>query len=160
MRDIILATLNQKSIAKNRKRIAEILELRAILEPEIAARAARHIEPGELSRLKALIEGQDRGGEDDARSKDEDLRFHLALARAGKNEVILEVAAVLHELLGECRVPPLQSPARKRLSLEGHRRIYEALASHDPEASRAAMVQHLKDIESSLTAPEPSDETA
>jgi GntR family transcriptional repressor for pyruvate dehydrogenase complex len=160
MRDSILDTLSQRSIAKNRKRIAEILELRAILEPEIAARAAGHIEPRELERLKAVLDGQEQEGADPARSMDEDLRFHLALARAGKNEVIVEVVAVLHELLGESRVPPLQSPTRKRLSLEGHRRIYEAVAGRDPEASREAMRRHLKDVEASLAETDPHDEPA
>ncbi len=149
MRDALHSLLADQVIARNSKRQAEIIEFRSLLEPEIAALAARNADEKDLARLDAILNAQAPDQESDATGDGEaDQRFHLALARATKNEVIRETVAVLHDLLRESRVPPLQSPERKRLSLQGHGRILAALQARDPDAAREAMRAHLKDIES------------
>ena len=153
MRDALHSLLADQSLARNSRRQVEIIEFRSLLEPEIAALAAQNAGEKDLARLDAILAAQAESpdsGTDDAQA---DQHFHLALARATGNEVIRETVAVLHDLLRECRVPPLQNPLRKRLSLEGHGRIRAALAAKDPEAARAAMRAHLKDVESAALKP-------
>jgi GntR family transcriptional repressor for pyruvate dehydrogenase complex len=150
MLDKIIAVLEDQALAKNTKRIKEILEFRRILEPEIAALAAESHDPQDLVRIKAILDNQEKSLLEDKTDAQDDLHFHLALARATKNEVLAEVAAVLHDILRECRVPPLQNLARKRISLQGHQGIYAALRERDSELSRTAMRNHLRDVESLL----------
>lgn len=148
MIDKFISRLEDRSAAANTQRIREILELRRILEPEIAARAARSLGERDIELLQAIVDRQEqdlvRDGEDDA---GEDLHFHVTLARATKNEVIVEVTALIYDLLKESRVPPLVSPERKKASFLGHRRIFAALKERDPEVSRAAMLSHLFEID-------------
>jgi len=150
MIDKIISILEDKTLAKNTKRIKEILEFRRILEPEIAALAAESHDQKDLLRIKAILDAQEKKLPEDKEDAEEDLHFHMALARATKNEVLVEVAAVLHDILRECRVPPLQNLTRKRISLQGHQRVYAALIDRDSESSRMAMRNHLREVESLL----------
>jgi GntR family transcriptional regulator, transcriptional repressor for pyruvate dehydrogenase complex len=150
MIDKIISLLENRSTARNAKRIKEILEFRRILEPEIAARAAQALEPGDLAILKAILDSQEKNMAENVEDAHDDLRFHLTLARATKNDVLVEVIALVHDILKECRVAPLQDPARKRASLQGHRKILAALSEKDSDLSRTAMLNHLTEVDSLL----------
>lgn len=150
MIDKIISILEDKTLAKNTKRIKEILEFRRILEPEIAALAAESHEPRDLARIKAILDTQEKKLPEDQEDAEENLNFHLALARTTRNDVPVEVAASCMNILRECRVPPLQNLTRKRISLQGHQRIYAALRDRDSESSRMAMRDHLSEVESTL----------
>jgi GntR family transcriptional repressor for pyruvate dehydrogenase complex len=146
----IISLLEDQSVAKNTRRIKEILEFRSFLEPEIAACAAQSLEPGDLALLKSILERQEKSlseGKDDA---EDDLHFHLTLARATKNEIIVEVVAIIHDILKECRVAPLENLTRKRISLQGHQKIYAALQDRNSGSSRTAMLNHLKEVDSMI----------
>ena len=146
----IISLLEDRALAGNSLRIKEIIQLRHILEPEVAALAAESIGDNELSRIKAILDAQEKKLAENKDDAEEDLRFHLALARATKNEVIVEVFAVLFDILKECRVAPLQNAKRKITSLEGHLGIYRALKQRDANSSRTAMRNHLSEVESTI----------
>jgi GntR family transcriptional regulator, transcriptional repressor for pyruvate dehydrogenase complex len=150
MIDKIISLLEDKALAKSPKRIREILEFRYILEPEIAALAAKSLNPKDLARIKTILDTQEKNLLEDKEDAEDDLHFHMALARATKNDVLVEVAAVLYDVLSECRVPPLQNLTRKKVSLHGHQEIYAALRERDSELSRMAMRNHLSDVQSLL----------
>ncbi|MGA2400323.1 MAG: FCD domain-containing protein [Syntrophobacteraceae bacterium] len=149
----IISMLEDKALASNSQRIKEIIQFRYILEPEIAALAAESIGDNDLVRIQTILDAQEKNLLENADDAKEDLRFHIALARATKNEVIGEIFAVLYDILRECRVPPLQNSQRKKTSLQGHLKIYRALKERDSESSRMAMRDHLNDVESLLYPP-------
>lgn len=126
------------------ERIREVIEFRLVVEPEVAALAAARRSGEDLERLERLIARQEAADESDFAELD--ARFHMALARATKNEVIWEMAAVLLDLQAESRVAPLLGRQRFAGSLRGHRRILEALKKADPDLCRQAMREHLKDV--------------
>jgi GntR family transcriptional repressor for pyruvate dehydrogenase complex len=139
-----LSAYFDRMLATKPERLREVIEFRLVVEPEVAALAAARRSGDDLLRMKRLVEEQEASrGEGFAEL---DLRFHMALARATKNEVIWEVAAVLHDLLSESRSVPLMSKERFEISLKGHRRILEAVEKKDPELCREAMRTHLKDV--------------
>jgi GntR family transcriptional regulator, transcriptional repressor for pyruvate dehydrogenase complex len=146
----IISVLEDQAIAKNTKRIKEILEFRRILEPEIAALAAESLDPNDLVLINTILDRQEKSLSEDKEDAQDDLHFHLTLARATKNEILVEVTAMLHDILRECRVPQLENLARKRISLQSHQEIYAALRERDSELSRSAMRDHLRDVESLL----------
>ena len=150
MIDKIISLLEDKAIAGNTKRIKEILEFRRIWEPEIAARAAQSLDSNDLALIKAILDNQEKSLAEDKEDAQDDLRFHLTLARATKNDVIVEVTAIIHDILKECRVPPLENLTRKKISLQGHQKIYAALRERDSELSRTAMMNHLTEVDSLL----------
>jgi GntR family transcriptional repressor for pyruvate dehydrogenase complex len=127
--------------------LKEIIEFRMIMEPQIAALAAKNISRGELDRLKVIVCDQERknlAGQDDAGL---DATFHLLLAEASKNRVIQQVAATINGVLQECRSESLQSEARRKTSIIGHLRIIDALEAGDPEAAFQAMREHVLAVE-------------
>ncbi len=146
LRGALLSKLSERMAANNGRRIREILVLREILEPEIAAMAAINAVPRDLARLDAVLAEQAAATPGESDLGDIDLRFHLDLAHIARNEVILETVSVLYDMLRECRVAPLQGPERQRLSLDGHRAVRDALAAGDADAARQAMRRHLETI--------------
>jgi GntR family transcriptional repressor for pyruvate dehydrogenase complex len=139
-----------RAIRRQKQRLRDIFELRRILEPQIAYRAAQKITRGEVERLKALVFDQERriaAGEEDG---DVDGAFHLLLARATRNLVVLDVLRSINDILGETRASTLQSEERRRVSLRTHSLLVDALEKRDPQAARQAMEQHLLGVEQAI----------
>jgi GntR family transcriptional regulator, transcriptional repressor for pyruvate dehydrogenase complex len=132
------------------RRLRESFEFRRLLEPQIAALAARNITQAELDAMKLLIFEQEKriiSGVDDT---DLDTRFHLALAKATKNSIIIEVINKLSDLLQENRSEWVQSEARRTASLRTHVLIIDALERRDPKAVEEAMNRHLLEVEEAV----------
>jgi GntR family transcriptional regulator, transcriptional repressor for pyruvate dehydrogenase complex len=124
--------------------LREAIQLRSVLEPEIAALAAARIDDDALDalaalieRLKALVETQDPWVE-------ADLEFHLAIARASGNRIMQFLMEALAGTIREnIRLLQRQRDLRDaRATLRRHLAIYEALRARDPAAARAAMQKH------------------
>jgi len=139
----LMAQLEQQAGLRP-ERVREIMELRLILEPEVAALAAERRSDEDLERIRRILEKQGRA--DPADFPGLDTRFHMALAKASGNEVLWEVAAMLHDLLAESRSEPLQSAERIARSLAGHARILEGLEAGDAGRCSRAMREHLLDV--------------
>ena len=133
------------AINKEKNTLDEVFQLRELLEPQIAALAAQHATPGDHEVLQDLIERQqeERNG---VVSGKLDQEFHLALARATGNAVLLQLVELLGHVFSKSRHEYAQSAHRRRLSLQGHREIVNAVMDADPEAARALMAAHLNAI--------------
>lgn len=127
--------------------LASILEFRQLMEPQIAALAARRITPEGIDQLKILVCDQQRallaGQEGDAF----DAEFHRLLAEYAGNKVISRMMmSTVQSIMNETRSGWLQSDGRRNTSVEGHLRIIDALAVGDEEAAFAAMKDHIAQI--------------
>ncbi len=134
-------------IAHKRQLVGELLDFRKMLEPPMAARAAKHGSAEEVRHMDEILRRQDkrvRGGE---LAVEEDSEFHYAIALASGNSVVLKVMDVVMDLLRETRSRSLQSAGRPQKSLAGHRKILSAIKRHDGVAAEMAMLQHLNDVE-------------
>ncbi len=135
------------ALLDKRKMVAELLDVRKMIEPPLAARAALHATSDEISEMQAILvrhETKVRGGE---LGIEEDSEFHYCIALASGNSVVLKVVDVLMDLLRETRERSLQVEGRQEKSLAGHRRILTALKQGDATAAEAAMRQHLQEVE-------------
>lgn len=138
--------------AATTERLRQIMALRRLLEPEIAFLAASHATDQDVRRIRTIYDRQAQSALQGEDAAEDDAHFHLALARASKNEVFREVVAVLYDMLAETRAEGLRSPERDRLSLAGHEAVVAALEKRDPQACRQAMDSHLKSLEDRLLA--------
>ena len=68
-----------------------LAEVRAILEPGIAALAATRIQEAELATMREAVAVMDRAGQDPDAYIEADLDFHLALAEGAGNPLILSL---------------------------------------------------------------------
>ncbi len=134
-------------LMRKREMIAELVDVRRMIEPALAARAALNASEEELAQLADILERQERKMRHGETTIDEDSEFHYALALAARNSVMLKVVDLLMDLLRESRTRSLQVPGRLERSVAGHRRILRALQRRDPNAAEAAVRKHLKEIE-------------
>jgi len=134
-------------LGQKRELVAELLEVREMIEPPLAARAARNAGPEDLARLEDILNRQKEKVSRQELAIEEDTEFHYTIARATKNSVILKVLDMMMDILKESRERSLQVEGRREKSLAGHRRIFNAIKRRDPDAAETAMLQHLSEIE-------------
>jgi GntR family transcriptional repressor for pyruvate dehydrogenase complex len=130
-----------------------LAEVRAILEPEIAALAAARIQESELATMREAVAVMDRAGQDPDAYIEADLDFHLALAEAAANPLILSLLDSIVGLLREQRLRIFKVPGGPERGQVHHKRILEAVERRDTEAARAAMRAHLEQVRDDSQAP-------
>jgi GntR family transcriptional regulator, transcriptional repressor for pyruvate dehydrogenase complex len=130
----------------------DIFELRRILESEAAGLAAERRTEVELARMDAGIEDMADGlaGAGSERYIDGDLRFHLAIAEATRNGLIVHSMHALREVIRRALMSIFLIPESPIRSLEQHREIRAAIAAGDAEGARTSMCAHLVDVESAV----------
>lgn len=130
--------------------LGELLDVRKMIEPPLAARAAVHSSPDEVAHLDRILQRQEDKIHQGEVPIDEDSEFHYTIATAARNSVVLKVLDVLMDLLRESRHRSLQVEGRVQKSLAGHHRILDAIRRRDPVAAEAAMRQHITELEAVL----------
>ena len=144
--DAVVNPLTQVLVQK-RKLVGELLEVRKMIEPPLAARAAVHATSDEVAEMDNILRRQEekmRGGE---LAIEEDNDFHYAIALAADNSVVLKVLDVLMDLLRETRERSLQVEGRPERSMAGHRDILDAIKRQDPIGAETAMCRHIESVE-------------
>jgi DNA-binding FadR family transcriptional regulator len=120
-------------------------ELRLIVEPRIAAAAALRASPSNFVQLEDVLA---RSAPDPTpeRSLELDVEFHLLLAHAARNPLLVAVYTMTSRWTESVRRHSHATPEGRQRSLEGHRAIYRAVEARDAEAAAAAMDEHLSTI--------------
>jgi GntR family transcriptional regulator, transcriptional repressor for pyruvate dehydrogenase complex len=135
------------AIMQKRKLVKELLDVRKLVEPALARRAAPQVSDSQIAELEQLLERQSSKVRNGELAIEEDNEFHYLIALAADNAVLLQIVDVLMDTLHETREKSLQTGGRRQKSLAGHRRILAALKHRDPAASEKAMRQHIEEIE-------------
>jgi GntR family transcriptional regulator, transcriptional repressor for pyruvate dehydrogenase complex len=134
------------AILRGRRELAEVLEVRELIEPGIARRAAERATEEHVSELESLL-GRQRLCIAQGRSfVDEDTAFHYTLARAADNHILLRLHNVILDLLRESRQSYLHVPDRPQTSLRGHEAILQAVRTHNAEAAYVASLEHITEV--------------
>jgi GntR family transcriptional repressor for pyruvate dehydrogenase complex len=135
-------------LLRKRKLVAELLDVRRMLEPALAARAAVHASGEEIAHLEEILRRQREKTTRGESTVEEDSQFHYAIALAAGNSVVHRLLDVLMDLLRETRARSLQVEGRLERSLAGHRRVLDAIKRRDADGAERAVRQHLDEIES------------
>jgi GntR family transcriptional regulator, transcriptional repressor for pyruvate dehydrogenase complex len=123
-----------------------LAEVREILEPEIAALAAARVEEQHVSTMREAYAAMDRSRQDPDAFIEADLDFHLSLAEAAGNPLILSLLDSIVGLLREQRMRIFHTDGGPERGQFHHKRILEAVECRDPERARAAMRAHLQQV--------------
>jgi len=137
-------------LVRKRELVAELLDVRRMIEPALAARAAANATDEEIAQLEEILRRQGEKIRRGEQTIEEDSQFHYTIALAARNSVVLRVLDVLMDLLRESRARSLQVPGRVERSYAGHKRILKAIKRHDKVGAEAAVKQHLREIEEIL----------
>ncbi len=130
--------------------LRDLFEIRKVLETEGADWAARRRNGYHLERLRSILEDAHRTSENLEVLSDRDAQFHVAIAEASQNLVLVRVMLTLLDLLAQSRRESLSIPGRAKLSLKEHERIVEEIEAQRPEEARKTMLEHLTSVESAI----------
>ena len=128
-------------IGNKQKLINDLLEVRFLLEPPIAAMAATRADKKDIKKITALcdeVEDLLKKHEDHTQK---DIDFHAAIALSSKNVVVPRLVPVINS-----SIPLFVETTRGTLleeTIETHREIADAIAAHDPLRAQDAMYLHL-----------------
>lgn len=123
-----------------------LAELRLLLEPGIAALAAERIDEEHLAALREAVAVMDRAQEDPSAYIEADLDFHLALAEAVANPLILSMIDSIVGLLREQRIKIFNVEGGPQRGQIHHKHILEAVEQRNPGMARTAMSAHLEQV--------------
>lgn len=131
-----------------------LLELREILEPEIAAMAATRATKENLDAMREAVEAMDRSLDDVGTYVEADLDFHLSLAESAHNPIILSLLDSLISELREQRFRSANVEGALHRGQPNHKAVLAAIEQGDTETARRTMIKHMKqareDIEEAL----------
>lgn len=126
--------------------VAHLAEMRQVLEPEIAALAAVRIEDQLLATMREAVSAMDGSLHDPEAYIESDLDFHLALAEAVGNPLVLSLLDSIVGLLREQRSRIFRVDGGPERGQFHHKRILTAVERRDADAARQAMRAHLKQV--------------
>lgn len=133
----------------------ELLQARQVLESQIASFAATNVTKNDISRLKTYLEQERENLENHHEDYEGDRMFHLTIAEASQNSVLIDI---IRDLWRRREESPMWQQLHTRIKgndyryqwLEDHGKILLALQKRDPEGARAAMWQHIENVKQTL----------
>ena len=133
-----------KALREHADRIPDIIEAREALEVKLAGLAAARRTDAEMAAIDASIATMEAEVETGDRGVVGDEMFHEALTAAAHSSLLAKLMHEISGLIRETRIESLSQEDRPRASLEGHRRIAEAVRKQNPQEASRAMADHIR----------------
>jgi DNA-binding FadR family transcriptional regulator len=126
-----------------RQLLVELGEVRRLLEPEVAARAAELRTVDELERMRAALDGMRAAIQDPDRYAEFDIAFHQAVIDAAHNRVASHIVDSIRSIMRTSRRYTNAIPGTLPRATDEHEAVFVALEAGDPDSARRAMIDHL-----------------
>ena len=123
-----------------------LTEVREMMEPEIAALAAERADAEDLAAMRESFEVMEGAKKDPDAFIEADLDFHLALAEAAANPIILSLIDSIVGLLREQRMGIFQVEGGPERGQYHHKKILDAVEHRDAAGAREAMKAHMRQV--------------
>lgn len=124
--------------------LIELQEMRMLLEPELAARAAAVVDDVTLKEIRTELDRMVELEDEPDEYLVADQEFHMKICKAAHNRIFDRIMYSSRWLLAASRRFTNEVPGSLRRATMAHRKIYTALEARDSEAARAAMEAHVK----------------
>lgn len=144
-----------QSLRMNRETLLELLEARQSLEVAHASLAAERATDEDIALLQGLMLEMEAAIGDDLEGERTDLLFHLTLAKATHNSILLRlfesIVGQLESVIRDIRRVEIYAnrSVAERLYSE-HLAIFEAVCSRDAAAASQRMKAHLEHVVSNI----------
>lgn len=126
--------------------ISDVLLARREIEVNVAVLASELATEQDIRRMREVLYEQIAARDDVIRVRQLDPSFHLAIARATHNDVIVALMQTLLRRLEVSRNPPAPQ-GEARSTIEMHEATIDAIISRDPARVRRTMREHLEVLE-------------
>lgn len=140
---LVLETRELAAVMANAENVYSLVQARYILEPQLAALAAKNVEQHEIAELFDILHDMEQ-------HTDRHLlmahghRFHESVARFSHNEVLYGFYQSAASSLRGLRVLDSLTLTVFLEGIDEHRAIANAIAAHDDALAKALMRSHLK----------------
>lgn len=147
MSEIMRQSMGRMLLIDKQRGLENLMQVREILEPAIAAIAASKADLSDIEDMEAAICTMDNSLSDVEAFIAADHEFHLALARATKNQLIVYlIGSIVDSLTNQRRQIFLAGTGGPIRGQAHHKRICQAVKDHNGDQARAHMVAHLQQI--------------
>jgi len=137
----------REAVTQSDMSLAELFDMRVVLEVPAAAWAAKRHSEEELSRVgrayEKLQEASLAETVDLVELQSLDAAFHLSIVGAAGNRFLRRTAGVLHEILNRGILTTLSIPGRLERSRSEHERIFAAIMAGDSRTAASAVRSHI-----------------
>lgn len=130
----------------------EIIEVRKIIEPEIVSRAAKNSTSEDISEIEKILEKMKSEMKDgESYTLETDAIFHLRIAKASGNAVLLNVMKYILDLSKErlwetMRAELVKRPGHLEKDIEYHESVLNCIKNKDVRHARSLMKKHFNEI--------------
>lgn len=135
--------LDLQDDAGTRRLLIELQEIRRLIEPEVAARAASSRTQQQLAVIAAALDGMRENINDSETYLEHDVAFHQGIVDAAHNRVASHIIESIRAIMLTSRRYTNAVPGTLPRATGEHEAIYRAVADGDADAARAAMIDHL-----------------
>jgi len=119
----------------------DLLEVRRIIEPKIAALAAENATKSDIKKLKKILISMEKLIENNQDFSQLDMEFHKEIANCTKNEVMTNLIPVITR--GVAVFSKAVKIQERRQTIKSHRAIFEAISNKKSVDAENAMLYHL-----------------
>jgi GntR family transcriptional regulator, transcriptional repressor for pyruvate dehydrogenase complex len=138
-------------VMRHRKELEDLLQYRSLIEPAVARVAAAARRNADLVAMRTAIQGMTAAANEPEYMR-HDTNFHIAIARATGNEVLVHAIEDLRMTLNDAMtLLPESETWHRRISRE-HEALLEAIERGDGDRAERLMAQHVANSEQSLRA--------
>jgi GntR family transcriptional regulator, transcriptional repressor for pyruvate dehydrogenase complex len=125
-------------------RTKELVEVRRVLECEAARLATERIDEAGLARLEEYLARMRDNLSDLPAFVEADLPFHLEIASAAGNGVLLQLLQSIRSLLRVWVDRALHDEHQASLALKEHSLVFEAIRARDAKGAASTMADHME----------------
>jgi GntR family transcriptional repressor for pyruvate dehydrogenase complex len=133
-----------------KKALADMFEMRKLIEPHIAALAAERASRNDVAQLKRIVAKQGEAVDRGETGVEADAELHFYISHITRNQALEKLVAGLMDLLSRSREESLQTDDRRASSIAAHRRIVAAIEKHDKAKARGEMLRHIEQVEETV----------
>jgi len=134
-----------------KKALADVFEMRKLIEPHIAALAAERATKRDIAHMKKIVAKQVEAVNRGETGVEADAELHYSIGHATRNQALQKLVSGLMEMLSRSREESLQTSDRRNASIDTHRRIIAAIEKHDKNRARSEMLRHIEEVEASVS---------
>ena len=145
VRDDALDTLIHPAVVNTRLgelNAGKVYEARSVIEVALTEFAAQWATPEDIERIWDALEAMEATVENEEAFVEADLEFHLAVAKAGHNDLLEQFYHLARKLLSEVITEMVKLPKVKDESIRFQRAIAEAIEQRDVHKARQAALNH------------------
>lgn len=127
------------------KSILELIEMRQVMEPNVARLACEKASEEDVSRLREIYQQMVEYQNDLQAFARLDCDFHNEIARISQNSYLLKIYEIIADVLLHA-FADIVSKRGNRAGLKYHKQIVEAFAAQDAAQAWAVMEEHMADL--------------